>query len=58
MDGQKQIYILGFRWIADNGGGGEGVLAGGDGDINKWWAPCNQVATEQELKGTAWQRTL
>lgn len=34
-DGQNQIYIVGFGWIADCGGGGEGIFVDGDGDINK-----------------------
>lgn len=35
VDGKKQIYFLGFGWIDDNGGGGEGTVVDGDGDINK-----------------------
>ncbi|HOW22545.1 MAG TPA: hypothetical protein PLV23_02815 [Sedimentibacter sp.] len=35
VDGKKQVYFLGFGWIDDNGGGGEGLIVDGDGDINK-----------------------
>ena len=35
VDGKKQVYFLGFGWIDDNGGGGEGTAVDGDGDINK-----------------------
>ncbi len=36
VDGQKQVYFLGFGWIDDNGGSdGGGTTADGDGDINK-----------------------
>lgn len=35
VDGKKQVYFLGFGWIDDNGGGGEGTVVDGDGDINK-----------------------
>ncbi|CFX14645.1 Uncharacterized [Syntrophomonas zehnderi OL-4] len=35
VDGRKQVYFLGFGWIDDNGGGGEGTIVDGDGDINK-----------------------
>ena len=35
VDGRKQVYFLGFGWIDDNGGGGEGTVVDGDGDINK-----------------------
>ncbi len=35
IDGKKQVYFLGFGWIDDNGGGGEGTVVDGDGDINK-----------------------
>jgi hypothetical protein len=35
VDGQKQVYFLGFGWIEDNGGGGGGTVVDGDGDINK-----------------------
>ncbi len=35
VDGKKQVYFLGFGWIDDNGGGGEGTIVDGDGDINK-----------------------
>lgn len=37
-DGDKKdgkIYIKGFGWIQDNGGGGSGKTVSGDGDINK-----------------------
>ena len=30
-----QIYVPGFGWITDNGGGGQGTTVDGDGDINK-----------------------
>lgn len=30
-----KIYIEGFGWIEDNGGGGQGETIDGDGDINK-----------------------
>lgn len=30
-----QIYVPGFGWIDDQGGGGEGTVVDGDGDINK-----------------------
>ncbi len=30
-----QIYVPGFGWIKDEGGGGEGTYVDGDGDINK-----------------------
>lgn len=30
-----QIYVPGFGWIKDEGGGGEGTIVDGDGDINK-----------------------
>ena len=35
VEGKKQVYFLGFGWIDDNGGGGEGTIVDGDGDINK-----------------------
>ena len=36
-DGQKQIYIFGFGWVADSSDDivGSGTLVDGDGDINK-----------------------
>lgn len=30
-----KIYVPGFGWIEDHGGGGEGKLVDGEGDINK-----------------------
>jgi FtsZ-interacting cell division protein ZipA len=30
-----KIYVPGFGWIEDNGGGGQGTTVDGDGDINK-----------------------
>lgn len=30
-----KIYVPGFGWITDNGGGGQGTTVDGDGDINK-----------------------
>jgi len=30
-----KIYVPGFGWIEDEGGGGEGIVVDGDGDINK-----------------------
>jgi len=30
-----KIYVPGFGWIEDNGGGGEGTVVDGEGDINK-----------------------
>jgi len=30
-----QIYVPGFGWITDNGGGGQGIVGESDGDINK-----------------------
>ncbi|WP_312645487.1 DUF6550 family protein [Hydrogenoanaerobacterium sp.] len=30
-----KIYVPGFGWITDNGGGGQGVTVDGDGDIDK-----------------------
>lgn len=30
-----EIYVPGFGWIEDEGGGGEGIEIDGDGDINK-----------------------
>ena len=30
-----QIYVPGFGWIEDHGGGGQGTVVDGDGDINK-----------------------
>ena len=30
-----KIYVPGFGWIDDNGGGGQGTTVDGDGDINK-----------------------
>lgn len=30
-----KIYVPGFGWIEDEGGGGQGTVADGDGDINK-----------------------
>ncbi len=35
VDGKKQVYFLGFGWIEDNGGGGDGTIVDGEGDINK-----------------------
>ncbi len=35
VDGRKQVYFLGFGWIDDNDGGGEGTVVDSDGDINK-----------------------
>lgn len=34
-DGQNQIYILGFGWVTDCDGGGEGTVVDGVGDLNK-----------------------
>lgn len=30
-----QIYVPGFGWIEDHGGGGQGIVGESDGDINK-----------------------
>lgn len=35
VDGQKQVYILGFGWIDDNDEPNGGIFVDGDGDINK-----------------------
>ncbi|MEG2619449.1 MAG: DUF6550 family protein [Oscillospiraceae bacterium] len=35
VDGQKQVYFLGFGWIDDNEEPNQGVYVDGDGDINK-----------------------
>lgn len=35
MDGQKQVYFLGFGWIDDYGKPNVGIIADGDGNINK-----------------------
>lgn len=35
VDGQKQVYFLGFGWIEDNEEPNQGVYIDGDGDINK-----------------------
>ena len=36
VDGQKEIWVPGFGWIPDEGGGGtECTIIGSDGDINK-----------------------
>ena len=35
VDGQAEIWIPGFGWIPDNGGGSVGTIATSDGDINK-----------------------
>jgi len=36
VDGQKEIWVPGFGWIPDEGGGGtEDKIIGSDGDINK-----------------------
>lgn len=32
---EGQIYVPGFGWIKDEGGGGEGTVGKSDGDINK-----------------------
>ncbi len=32
VNGEKQIYILGFRWVKDEGGGGSGTTVGRPGD--------------------------
>lgn len=35
VDGQKQVYFLGFGWIEDNDTPNVGITVDGDGDINK-----------------------
>jgi len=35
MNGQNEIWIPGFGWIHDHGGGSIGTIATSDGDINK-----------------------
>lgn len=35
VDGQKQVFFLGFGWIEDSDTPNEAILADGDGDINK-----------------------
>jgi len=35
IDGQKQVYFLGFGWIEDAGEPNIGIAVDGDGDINK-----------------------
>jgi len=35
IDGQKQVYFLGFGWIDDNDEPNVGIAVDGDGDINK-----------------------
>lgn len=35
MDGQKQVYFLGFGWIDDNDEPNAAIFVDGDGDINK-----------------------
>jgi len=36
VDGQKEIWVPGFGWVPDEGGGGtECTIIGSDGDINK-----------------------
>lgn len=35
VDGQKQIYFLGFGWIDDNDEPNVAIFVDGDGDINK-----------------------
>jgi len=36
VDGQKEIWVPGFGWVPDEGGGGtECTITGSDGDINK-----------------------
>lgn len=32
VNGEKQIYLLGFGWIKDEGGGGSGTTVGNPGD--------------------------
>lgn len=34
-NGERQIYILGFGWVRDEGGGSRGLSVDGKGDINK-----------------------
>ncbi len=35
VDGQKQVYFLGFGWINDNDEPNVAIVVDGDGDINK-----------------------
>lgn len=35
VDGQQQIYFLGFGWIEDSNEPNVGIIADDDGDINK-----------------------
>jgi hypothetical protein len=35
VDGQKQVYFLGFGWIDDNDEPNVAIFVDGDGDINK-----------------------
>lgn len=35
VDGQKQVYFLGFGWIDDNNEPNVAIFVDGDGDINK-----------------------
>ncbi|OPY55983.1 MAG: hypothetical protein A4E55_02304 [Pelotomaculum sp. PtaU1.Bin035] len=35
IDGRPHIWIPGFGWIVDEGGGSNGILVDGEGDINK-----------------------
>ncbi len=35
IDGQKQVYFLGFGWIEDSDEPSVGIVVDGDGDINK-----------------------
>lgn len=32
VNGEKQVYILGFGWIKDEGGGSVGTMVGNPGD--------------------------
>lgn len=55
VDGQKQVYFLGFGWIDDNDEPNVAIFVDGDGDINKM-VECMDKNRRQVSYSTPQQR--
>lgn len=49
IDGQKQVYFLGFGWIEDNDEPNVGITVDGDGDINKMVGSMSGVTYAEDM---------
>jgi len=49
IDGQKQVYFLGFGWIEDSNEPNVGIVVDGDGDINKMVGSMGSVTYAEDM---------